>query len=335
MRATQGLRKPHKAKVTVIIPLEPESRPRALLGHLVGLGEGPFSLEILVAQGRQPSRQRNLAAAKAKGEWLLFLDADSRPVPGQLEIMLKAAQRWDAAVVGGPNLGTADQNWLQSVFSELQASRFGSGSSRARYARVGQSRLSGEKELILCNLLVRHDIFKRLGGFREDLYPNEENEFLDRLADLGQKQVYEPGAWLARPRRASIIEFSHQAFRYGRGRAQQSRIHFQSGDFFRFLPLVGFALALGSLIWLPRMAMLLWASYGFGVLLSSLALGARLIDLWAFLLSLMLYPLRHLSYAMGLAWGLLSRRPEALATKVKVSKLNWPPRLQDFRENII
>ncbi len=61
--------------------------------------------------------------------------------------------------------------------------------SRARYRAVGGRRRCGEKELILCNLLLSRKVFLSNGGFREDLYPNEENEFLNRLLAGGRAQL--------------------------------------------------------------------------------------------------------------------------------------------------
>ena len=47
------------------------------------------------------SRARNLGAARAKGEWLLFLDADDQLLPHALEVLLAAAQEQKANVVYG------------------------------------------------------------------------------------------------------------------------------------------------------------------------------------------------------------------------------------------
>ncbi len=62
----------------------------------------------------------------------------------------------------------------------------------ARYASVGRSRESSEKELILCNLVARRDAMLELGGFNEALYPNEENALMDELQKRGGKLLYDP-----------------------------------------------------------------------------------------------------------------------------------------------
>ena len=66
------------------------------------------------------------------------------------------------------------------------------GPSRARYIPVGTPRPSGEKELILCNLLARRSSLLELGGFNEALYPNEENALMDELQKRGGQLWYDP-----------------------------------------------------------------------------------------------------------------------------------------------
>src|SRR5258708_6427737 len=114
--------------ISVIIPVEPEGSAGACIKALKAL-DWP-RLEILVARGRQPSRQRNLAARVAKGEWLLFLDSDSRPRPDLARRLHASALAFRAAGAGGPNLAPGDEPWLGRTFSAVLASYFGSMSAR-------------------------------------------------------------------------------------------------------------------------------------------------------------------------------------------------------------
>ena len=84
-------------------------------------------------------------------------------------------------MVGGPNLCPDDAPFLEKVFAVVLGSWIAFGPSRARYDRVGVVRATGEKELILCNLLARRAVLLELGGFDEALYPNEENALMDAL----------------------------------------------------------------------------------------------------------------------------------------------------------
>jgi hypothetical protein len=95
---------------------------------------------------------------------------------------------------------------------------------RNRYRSAGLPRETTEKELILCNLAVRREVFLAAGGFDERLYPNEENELLDRISASDHKLMHLPSMAVRRSQRATISAFDRLMFSYGRGRAQQTLI---------------------------------------------------------------------------------------------------------------
>jgi GT2 family glycosyltransferase len=113
---------------------------------------------------------------------------------------------------------------LQQAFGLALSSRFASGAVSARYRTQGSVRESSESELILCNLSVRRDLFLSHGGFDERLYPNEENELLDRMRLSGVKLLHDPDLAIRRSQRKSLRAFVRQIFGYGRGRGRQTFI---------------------------------------------------------------------------------------------------------------
>jgi GT2 family glycosyltransferase len=278
-------------------------------------------LEVLVAKGCQPSRQRNLAAARARGEFLMFLDSDSLPENGCLARLLECFSDPKAAVAGGPNLPPREQTFFQSAVSNVLASWFGSMSVRARYAALGRKRTTTEKELILCNLMVRKDVYLKEGGLREDLYPNEENEFLNRLQAGGYRLYYQPAARVLRPRRADLKDYLRQSFRYGRGRMSQIFASFQASDMIHGLPMLFcfYLLALPLAAARFHLFALPLAAY-LGIDLAACAVllfqGSRLSQA---AVCLALYPLRHIFYGFGMAWGIFSR-PQAKPGKILIRR---------------
>ena len=82
-----------------------------------------------------------------------------------------------------------------------------------------------ENELILANLSFRKSVFLGAGGFNENLYPNEENELLNKLTSGGKIFLYVPDAWLYRSQRPSFRAYLKQVFTYGRGRMDQNYQH--------------------------------------------------------------------------------------------------------------
>lgn len=193
-------------------------------------------LEILVARGRQPSVQRNTALRAACGEWIYFLDDDALTPPDNLRRAERFFSEPKVAMVGGPNLCPPTAPFLERVFAVVLASWLAFGPSRARYAPVGELRDTGEKELILCNTLARRDALLALGGFNEALYPNEENALMDEMQKRGMRLVYDPEFFVHRRPRRTLGAFLKMLRTYGRGRAEQFRLHPTPGSALNFVP---------------------------------------------------------------------------------------------------
>jgi len=314
--------------ITIVIPNKPGLVPQAV-EQVSQLAWPQGQLELLVAEGTNPSCQRNQAAQQACGEIIYFLDDDSRVLLDCLKRIEEHFRDPSVVAVGGPSLTPASDSLLQRGFGAVLSSLLGAGGVRNRYRAVGTVRESGERELILCNLAVRRDAFLVCGGFDERLYPNEENEFLDRLKAAGGRLLHDPRLAVERSQRPSLVAFVKQMFRYGRGRARQTRMAGFSG-------LMPFA-PLGLLIYLvsvPLVTAPLWrlplGCYGVVCLLCGLwgALKGR-NPLFAVLLPA-LYPLLHIANGVGLATGFLLPLPQQPcynSTSVTVRRLPLPEQL--------
>jgi cellulose synthase/poly-beta-1,6-N-acetylglucosamine synthase-like glycosyltransferase len=222
--------------VTIIIAARPEQADIKAVNAAKHLDYPSGQLEIIVARGKHPSVQRNAALKAARGEWIYFLDDDSVPPPQNL---CRAARHFSdptVKMIGGPNLCPPDAPPLEQVFAVVLASWLPFGLSRARYACVGNVRATSEKELILCNLFARRADLLELGGFNEALYPNEENALMDELQKRGGKLIYDPELFVHRRPRHSLKAFFKMLRTYGRGRAEQIRVHPTFGSAANFVP---------------------------------------------------------------------------------------------------
>ena len=86
--------------ISIIIPVKPDGYVKAI--EAVKQLDYPVDkLEVLIAEGNQPSRQRNEAAKKASGEILYFLDDDSLPAPSNLKRLVAHYKNEAVAGVGG------------------------------------------------------------------------------------------------------------------------------------------------------------------------------------------------------------------------------------------
>lgn len=296
--------------VTVLIAARPGQADIQAVTASRALEYPADKLEIIVARGRQPSAQRNAALKAARSQLIYFLDDDSVPQPANLR---RAAARFNdlqVKMLGGPNLCPPDAPALERVFALVLAS-WAFGPSRARYAAVGQVRETSEKELILCNLLARRDALLELGGFNEALYPNEENALMDELQERGGKLIYDPQFTVYRRPRASLKAFAKMLMTYGRGRAEQFRLHPTAGSALNFVPplfvvylaLLPFLLArtpLGKL-WLVPLA-----AYGAAVLAEATRLLAASRQIRHSLAATPLIALTHILYGLGFWRGLFT-----------------------------
>ena len=211
------------AKVSIIIPVKPGGRVKALDG-VRELAYPSDSFEVLVAEGKCPSLQRNMAAASASGKILCFLDDDSLIAPEYLHRVVHHYADPAVAAAGGPSLTPASDTPLQQAFGMALASVIGGGGMRNRYRLAGGIRATCDRELILCNLSFRRDVFLTHGGFDERLYPNEENELMERIRREGGLLIHDPELAIYRSQRPTLKAFCRQLVSYGRGRGEQTVI---------------------------------------------------------------------------------------------------------------
>ena len=316
-------------KISIIIPV----KPGGLVGAIEALRrlEAPSAnYEVLVAEGRQPSRQRNLAAARASGEILYFLDDDAAAVPDALERIEPHFANSTVAVVGGPSITPSNVSSFQRAIAWSLASLLGGGAVRNRYRQYGEVREADDSELILCNLAFRREVFIANGGLDERLYPNEENKLMDELIARGEKLLHDPELIVYRGQRSTVTAFTRQMITYGRGRAEQSILARR----FSFRPMIP-ALFICYLLTVP-FVMNCWyllpgVVYAAAVMLESarawlksgsFALACRLP---------MVYPLLHVGYGAGFIAGLVAPRfkrrgagPEGVEIRiVKMMGIAW------------
>jgi len=118
----------------------------------------------------QIGRARNCGAASATGEWLMFVDADSRPTP---ELFARTGEVIEADThLAGGCLLTLDQ---QSAWAKPFEWLWGLA-SRLNHWAAGSF------------IFVRREAFEAIGGFDVSLFASEEIDLSIRLNRLARKQ---------------------------------------------------------------------------------------------------------------------------------------------------
>ncbi len=289
--------------ISVIIPVLEERSAAPVLESLRVVDYPSENLEIIVARGKQPSRQRNLAVGIADGELLYFLDNDSIVAPGLFLRAVATLRAHHADVVGGPSATPRNDTLLQRCFGYAFASPFGTLGSRRRYRSIGDVKEATETDLIMCNLCMYRRVFEQATGLDERLYPNEENEFLNRLTRQGVQLVYDPQAIVYRSQSKTWAKFARQVYQYGRGRIDHFFVapRFFNPIFLIPLAFLVYLLTLPLLVFYNPMTILPLVAYAALVLAASATASDREHALAAFLLRLGIFPLMHLAYALGTA----------------------------------
>ena len=250
---------------------------------------------------------RNLALGRASGDILYFLDDDVVVPSGFCERVLdKFARHPEVCYAGGPNLGAPEATAFQLAADAVLSSAWGAGPMRVRYAAGGADRPMSSWGFMLCNLGVRRRIFSEDGlVFPESCVSAEENLLLYRAEQRRGPGLFSPELYVYHVRRRDIAGFCHQAFQSGAGRMQITRMAPGSLQLVTLLPPAGLAyllfLTLGprtTASWAPP------ALYAGVCLAAALRLLRRTRRPAAAAWLPLLMPLGHLSYAIGMLFGL-------------------------------
>jgi mycofactocin glycosyltransferase len=226
---------PARPTVAVIVPFAgPEAQLRELLEALAALDldEGD---EVLVADNRrhaQPERDavarvvpaagprspafaRNAAAARARADWLVFLDADVRPTPGLLGAYFDPPPGERVGVLGGSIRDVAARDTAVARYVVARA-------------MMDQGTTLGHPHRAFvqtANCAVRRVAFEAVGGFAPAVRAAEDADLCWRLQDAGWTLELRPGARVEHRSRASLGALLRQLAVHGAGAAWLNRRH--------------------------------------------------------------------------------------------------------------
>ena len=142
------------------------------------------------------SESCNRGAAVAKGKYLVFLNNDTEPLPGWLDALVKVAEQNPSVGAVGAKLLFPDGRLQEAggiVFSDGSAWNYGRGGDPLH------PQFNFLREVDYCSaacLLVRADLFRKLGGFDTRFAPAyyEDTDLCFAIRRAGFRVVYQPEA---------------------------------------------------------------------------------------------------------------------------------------------
>lgn len=185
----------------------------------------PYPLSVLPTGKVRPAEKRNIGIRAAKGDVVAFIDDDAYPEARWLENAVKYFSDSSVGGVGGPGVTPPGDGFLAQAGGRVYANLFVSGGYRYRY--VGGRVRRDVEDYPSCNLLVRADLLRKVGGYRTDFWPGEDTLLCEAIV-LGERKriVYDPWA----------IVFHHRRRLFGPHLRQLGRYGFHRGYFVKRFP---------------------------------------------------------------------------------------------------
>jgi cellulose synthase/poly-beta-1,6-N-acetylglucosamine synthase-like glycosyltransferase len=233
-----------------------------------------FQKTRIIATGKiGPAEKRDLSIRYAKGKILAFLDDDAFPAPDWLTKAVGHFNDENVYAVGGPAITPKGDSFWQRVSGAVFITKVGGGNPE-RYWPVGSSHEVDDWPSV--NLIIRKDIFAKVGGFKSKYWPGEDTILCMDIIEAGGKIIYDPDVIVCHHRRRGFIRHLKQIGSYGLHRGfflkryggnSLKLKYFIPSLFFLYVlfitVFIGFGKPSGSLIFIFFSPYLIALAYGF------------------------------------------------------------------------
>jgi succinoglycan biosynthesis protein ExoA len=214
----------------------------------------------------------NLGLARARGRWLVRMDAHSTVDPSYVRMAVDRLTTGSWGGVGGRKDGVGETAAGRAIAAAL-GSRFGVGNSMYHHGVTPQ-----EVDHIPFGAYPV-ELARSLGGWNEQLPVNEDFEFDYRVRAAGHRLLFDPAMRISWHSRQSIPDLFRQYLRYGRGKADVALLHPDSMRPRHFMPPALVAYLVGTIVlaWRrPGRLLALNAPYLLGLTVASVQTGRKL-----------------------------------------------------------
>lgn len=162
-----------------------------------------------------PADKRDMALQYAEGEIFAFIDDDAYPREDWLKNAVKYFDNPEVGAVGGPAVTAPEDDVWQQASGKVYESFLCSGGYVYRYLPREEREAD---DLPSVNLIVRRDVFEKIGGYDSDYYPGEDTKLCLDIVESGMKIIYSPDVLVYHHRRRVFRQHLKQATNYAKHR---------------------------------------------------------------------------------------------------------------------
>ena len=162
---------------------------------------------------------RNLAAGKAKGDILAFVDPDCTADTKWLSHLIEAFH--------DPRVGAGGGGGIDGFFKTGKLDRYELANS-SLIIGTHIKRSSDTNKIFYvptCNLLVKKDLFITLGGFNPKLLVGEDVDLCWRIQNAGSEVEFRPNGTVFHRHRNKLAPFCQRRFDYGTSEPLLQKLH--------------------------------------------------------------------------------------------------------------
>jgi len=193
-------------------------------------------LRLFKGPGTGPAAARNVGIKEAKGDIIVFIDADCEAEKGWLRSLIQPFEKRDIGGVCG------------SVKTPKGLGLVGRVVGLDWEYRQEEKIVKRMRWFHFMNTAYRREVFNRIGLLDETLTTGEDQEFFRRALNSGYKFSFVEGARVYHYHRSTLRRFLNQFFNYGKGSYTALR---RGGDLETLSLFLYFLALLGSLALIP------------------------------------------------------------------------------------
>ena len=191
-----------------------------------------FRLKVIPTGKVRPAEKRNVGIDASEGDVVAFIDDDAYPDERWLENAVKYFGEPTICALGGPGVTPPGDGFWAKCGGRVYENIFVSGNYRYRY--LGGRVRKDIEDYPSCNLFVRRDVLKQIGGYRTDFWPGEDTLLCEDIVKRAKRRiVYDPWTLVYHHRRPLFAAHLRQLGRYG----------FHRGYFVKRFPATSFRLS--------------------------------------------------------------------------------------------